>query len=288
MSTTLAQGHKQVRELEISLGGRPPAAGISRSKAALTQYVRAYFDRQNAERIRFEKVIAKSRDRVLSLLPKDDPGIKKEIAEAKSFYKARAERRLAKPKREKVESQFVVGSQFVLKGQPFDAEWTFGSVAHANKNDGTYDVAVQSIGDGSLQTAAGVGAWFWSTEADVQKRFAVLLDYSYDWWDSAQFYVAHNDFRTHLGVWGDREQRWLSIADVDPRWSDGVSWTQSHGGSDQARISVDMRFEAAAQSWYLGWIWSNASVYADSGFWGLAASSIHANASIPFMVLGQL
>ena len=179
MSTTLAKGHKQVRELEASLGGRPPAAVISRSKAALTQYVRDYFDRQNAERRQFEKVIAKSRDRVLSLLPKDDPGIKKEIAEAKSFYKARAERRLAKPKREKVESQFVVGSQFVLKGQPFDAEWTFGSVAHANKNDGTYDVAVQSIGDGSLQTAAGVGAWFWSTEADVQKRFAVLLDYDH-------------------------------------------------------------------------------------------------------------
>ncbi len=290
MSTILAQGSKQVQALETALGGHPPAAAIKQSQSALAEYVRAYSERKYADRERFKSVAAKSRDRLLSSLNKDDPGLAKDIAAAKELYKAQASRPLAKPKPKSypVEPRFVAGSQFELKAPPFDVEWTSGSVAHADKNSGTYDLAVQSIGNGSFDTAAGVGVWFWSLEADAEKRFAVVLDYAYDWWDSAGFYVAHNDLRTRLWVWGNQEQNWVGGVDRDPQWSDGVGWLEDHSGNDEARISIEVRFPALAQSWYLAWVWSDASVFSDSGAFGVSASSIHASASIPIMVLGQL
>jgi hypothetical protein len=288
MATVLARGRRQVAKLDGFLGGKPPAQAIAQSKASLTKQFRAYVAQRNAEQTRLGKIVAQSRERVLSPLRQDDPTLAREIAEAKKSLKARASKPIAKPRRREFEPQTVIGSQFVLKAHPFDADWTFGGIAHANKNDGTYDVAVQSIGDGSEEAAAGVGCWFWSTEADPLKRFAVFLDYSYDWWDISSSYVAHNNYRTRLGVWGAQEQRWVGQADRDPQWNDGTGWLDHHSGNDQGNVSLEMSFPALAQSWYLAWIWSDALVFGDSGFGGFGAASIHANASVPFMVLGQV
>jgi hypothetical protein len=201
MATVLARGRKQVGELEVVLGGKPPSNAITQSKAALTKYVRDYFAQRDAEQSQFGKLMAKSRQHILSSLRKDDPTLDREVAEAKEFLKERALRPIAKLKTEKMESQLVIGSQFTAKGPPFDFEWTSGSEAHANRNSGTYDVAVQSIGSKSREAAAGVGVWFYSTEADPAKRYLAVLHFSYDWWDSSSFCVAHNNYRTEaLGM----------------------------------------------------------------------------------------
>ena len=83
----------------------------------------------------------------------------------------------------------------------------------------------------------------------------------------------------------------MNQAEVSPQWSDGVGWFESHGNDpqgDDARISVQTFFPAPANSWYLAWVWSNATIYADSGFWGFAASSVHFDASVPLLVFGSL
>jgi hypothetical protein len=118
MPTVLAKGRKQVGELEVFLGGKPPAHAISQSKAALTEYARTHFAQRNAEQKRFGKLMAKSRERMLSSVRKDNPIIQRDLADAKEFLKERASRRIAKLKPEKVESQLVIGSQFTAKGLP--------------------------------------------------------------------------------------------------------------------------------------------------------------------------
>jgi len=132
--TVLEKGRKQVGELEVFLGGKPPAHAISQSKAALTDYARTHFAQRNAKQKRFGKLMAKSRERMLSSVRKDDPIIQRDLADAKEFLKERASRPIAKLKPEKVESQLVIGSQFTAKGLPFDADWTFGSTAHTEAN----------------------------------------------------------------------------------------------------------------------------------------------------------
>jgi hypothetical protein len=74
-------------------------------------------------------------------------------------------------------------------------------------------------------------------------------------------------------------------------WSDGVGWFESHGNDpagDSGGISNETFFPAQANQWYEAWIWSDASIYADGGFWGIAASSIQFSAAVPFVVFGSL
>jgi hypothetical protein len=142
-----------------------------------------------------------------------------------------------------------------------------------------------------VEVAAGVATWFFAPAENSQQRVAALFDFSDDWWDSAALYVAHNNLRTRLWVWGDRERRWVTQTDVSPGWSDGVGWYDSHGNDpqgDSGTLSVQAFFPASANSWYLLWVWSDASAYADGGFFGSAASSIQLDAAVPFVVFGSL
>jgi hypothetical protein len=160
--------------------------------------------------------------------------------------------------------------------------------AQSNAGAGTCDLAAQSFGDHNREGAAGFFAWFFATEDNPMQRFAALVQYSFDWWDDASGYVAHNDLRTRLWVWGHTENRWVGQSEGSPAWSDGVGWFESHGNSDSGNVSNEMFFPAIANQWYQAWVWSDASAYADGGFWGIADSSVHFDSVVPFIVFGSL
>jgi hypothetical protein len=225
---------------------------------------------------------------VFGHIDRDDPKLAKSLAATRAAYARRSKRRTKAPRLERVEPSITLGSIQLLKGAPYDSSWTFGAEASANKADGSFHLAAQSIGDGFSEVAAGIAVWFFSPGENMGQRFAAPLNYSYDWWDMASGYVAHNDLRTRIWIWGDSEQRWVSQTEVSPQWSDGVGWFESHGNSDGGLMTIETFFPARANSWYLAWVWSDASIYADGGFWGIAASSVRFDTSVPFVVFGGL
>lgn len=177
---------------------------------------------------------------------------------------------------------------------PYDFQWVSmhgEGWAHADEATGDYSVHVHSLGAGEASMAAGVGFWFHSGDGNPMQRFAALIDYWEDWWDSAQFYVAHNDGRTRLWVFGASERAWVAQSDQTPSWNDGVGWLEQHGndpvGEDSTVLNTTY-FSAAPNSWYQCWIWSVGDVYADSGSWGTADSFINLDVSVQLGVLGGL
>lgn len=185
-------------------------------------------------------------------------------------------------------------SDLTLKVPPYDFSWisnTHEGVEHADHIAGTYDLAVQSLGDGESSVAAGIGFWFFSGNGNPAQRFAAVVDYFDDWWDSADWYVAHNNGHTRLWVFGASEQAWVAQSEQTPSWNDGVGWLEEHGndpGGEDGRVACETYFNAAPNSWYQCWLWSSAEVYSDSGFFGVSASSIHMNISAPLAVIGRL
>ena len=287
----IARGHQQVRNYERALGGEPPRGGARRSQSELTRYLTQRLRKTNADRREISALTSKKQNLLLASVPRRDPALKQTNAELERLYARRAARKLVRPKPRKFEPRVVSGSNFTIHVPPYDSAWTFnpgGNAADANMAAGTYDLACQSFGNGTQEVAAGVMSWFFCPAADLQQRFAALIDFSDDWWDSASGYVAHNDFRTRLWVFGHSENAWVCQADVQPGWSDGVGWTESHGSTDDGRLSAEVFFPARQNSWYQAWVWSDAQAYADGGFFGIAASSIHFSASVPLMVFGSL
>lgn len=185
-------------------------------------------------------------------------------------------------------------ASLIIETPPYDFDWVSGSgqgIEHANRTAGTYDLAVQSIGDGSRNIAAGIGFWFFSGDGNPRQRFAALIDYFDDWWDSAEFYVANNNSHTRLWVFGASEGAWVAQSDQTPSWSDSVGWLESHGNDpegEDGRVANETYFNARPGSWYQCWIWTQAHVYGDSGFFGFGASSIHMNVTARFAVMGSL
>lgn len=177
---------------------------------------------------------------------------------------------------------------------PYDFEWVSDSgqgIEHADHTTGNYDLRVQSIGDGENDVAAGVGFWFFSGDGNPMQRFSAVIDYFDDWWNSAEFYVGHNNGRTRLWVFGASENAWVAQSDQTPSWSDGVGWLEEHGNDpdgEDGTVANETFFNAAPNSFYQCWIWSSADVYADSGFWGFAASSINMSVGVRLGVLGGL
>jgi hypothetical protein len=290
----LARGSDKVKGLERVLGGTPPMASLKRSRAELQRHVAEHFKTQRRARDEMARLAEPFRELAFSHIPKNDPKLKRSIQAVRTAYARRSRRRLKPPKREKFEPRVTVGSNSWFKAPPYDTEWRYApslSLANVNAAAGTYDLAVQSIGEGSGEGAAGMGIWFFAPADDSWQRFAALLDYSDDWWDTAMGYVAHNNLRTRLWVWGDSEQDWVHKEDVSPQWSDGVGWFESHGNDpqgDSGRISLQVFFPVKANQWYIGWVWSDAWVYANSGLWGFADSTIKFAASVPFVVFGSL
>jgi hypothetical protein len=189
--------HEQVRAYERALGGEPPRAAQRKSQSELTRYL--------AQRLTLQRT----------------------NIELKRIHEQRIKRKLARPALRKFEPRVITGSNFAFHAPPYDVAYTFnpsGNAADANPSTGTYDLACQSFGDGNQQVAAGVASWFFCTEAAVDQRFAALIDFSYDWFDYATAYVAHNDLRTRIWIWGATENDWALQADVQPSWSDGESF----------------------------------------------------------------
>jgi hypothetical protein len=225
----------------------------------------------------------------------DDARLKQIKEQTNAQMQKRMKRKIERPKPLKFEPQFAVGSSFLLKAPPYDGAWKWASASNAeaqsNASTGSCDLAVQSLGSGNVEVAAGVFTWFFAPETTPSQRFAALLQYTDDWWDEADGYVAHNDLRTRLWVWGMTENGWVTTSDVSPSWSDGVGWFESHGndpGGDAGTISIETFFPTSANNWYQAWVWTDASVYADSGIFGFAASSIRFDSVVPFIVFGSL
>jgi hypothetical protein len=277
------------------MGGAPPAGAVQKSRAALQRHAAAQAKATKLASAEASRLAEPMRKLVFGHIPRDDAVLTKNMEATRALCEQRSKRKRRAPKLEKFEASITVGSIQAIKVPPYDADWAppapKSGAASANKGNGSYHLAAQSLGDGSIAVSAGVAVWFFSPGENLQQRCAALLDYSDDWWDMASGYVAHNDLRTRIWIWGAGEQRWVNQADVSPQWSDGVGWWEAHGNDpqgDDARISVQTFFPARASSWYLAWVWSNATIYADSGFWGFAASSVHFDASVPLLVFGSL
>jgi len=295
---TIAYGVEKVKALQHALGGSLPAQAGKQPPLRLEKFVAERFKVLRAEREEASRLAAPIRDRLFSHIPKDDLGVKHSLQETRKFFKRRLKRKIPQPETMRIEPRFVTGSNFWFKVPPYDDDWTFnppGTVAGADKVAGNYNMTVQESGDPSQlrgpDAAAGIAVWFFCLASDPMQRVAALLDYSDIWWDNAFGYVAHNDLMTRIWVWGHTEQNWVAQSDLQPSWSDGVGWFEGHGNypaGDSGRIAIEARFPAEAKNWYQAWIWSAASVYADSGLWGSAASAILFSTSVPYIFFGSL
>jgi hypothetical protein len=287
----LARGAEQVKAVERALGGTPARASLTKAQAALHRYVAERAKERQSLQADMKKLADPQRELFFSHIPKDDPKLRRCIRDAKTSYERRAKRTLKAPMTVKPsEPEFHVGSGYWVKFPPYDdaqSDHSSSAAAEADKLAGTYSGAAQSFGDGDKWAWGGVAIWFLATEDNQSQRFAAELDWSDDWWDSASGYVAHNDMRTRLWVWGDTEQGWVQKTNVKPEWSDGVGWFDHHGEPDEGRWSVETTFPVSAQRWYLGFVWSEASIYADGGFWGFAASSSKFSAAVRLVVFGS-
>jgi hypothetical protein len=131
---------------------------------------------------------------------------------------------------------------------------TAGNVTVQADNAGNYYIGATTLGDGFLDGAAGFFTWYYSPYADSNKRFSVLLQYD------------------------DKQQ-----TDTGPSQNDTVGGFDSHGGHPGGTVALETHFDAQADSWYEGFIWSEAHV--DSGwFIGFSASQINFQARVAFVV----
>src|SRR5580704_98492 len=231
--TVLARGAKQVRSLERAIAGTPPKAGSTASRAWLERHMAERFKQQQTRLTETSRMAERWRELLFKDVHKDDARLKRLKEQAKAQLEKRKKRKIERPKRLEIEPRFIVGSSFLLKAPPYDGAWQWANVSNAQAQSdasrGTCDLKVQSFGNGNREVAAGFFAWFFAPEDNPMQRFAALLQYSDDWWDDASGYVAHNDLRTRLWVWGQTENRWVVQSEMSPSWSDGVGWFESHG-----------------------------------------------------------
>src|SRR5256885_12115700 len=230
--TVIARGAKQVAEVERALGGRPPKEAIRRSQAELRRWSADYSKERAKALGEVAKLHEGARELALGHLDRDDPRLKRQRSAAESLFKRRARRKLKPPKPGDVDPTITVGSIQTVKGPPYDAPWTSSpaddTTASANHVTGSYDISAQSWGDGGRFAGAGIGLWFFAPADNAAQRVAALLDFSDHWVDSAEWYVAHNDLRTRIWVWGHSEGNWVGRTEVSPSWSDGVGWLETH------------------------------------------------------------
>ncbi len=162
----IARGSKQVSDFERALGGSPPRAALRKSQAALQAHVAQGFKAQRQSRDEMARLAEPLHELAFSHVPRDDPKLKKSRQAAEAAYERRSKHTIKPPKPEKFEARVAVGSIQAIKVPPYDDAFAFQSAANtegsADKGAGTYHLAVQSIGDGSFEVAAGVGMWFFA------------------------------------------------------------------------------------------------------------------------------
>lgn len=277
---------------------QPPHQTVEHVKSLIAAHVLEQVRHRQAYRAEFAKIEEQKRKLLLGVLGPREAELKALAAQRRELREARAKRGLhlrGQDVRPLSGLHTADSSSIIIKAPPYDFSWTSGSgqgSEGADQNAGTYQLAVQSFGNGELSVAAGIGFWFFSAGGNPSQRFAAVCDYADDWFDDAFAYVAHNDGRTRLWVFGVSENAWVVQSDQTPSWSDGVGWFESHGndsaGGDGGRVASETFFTAQPNSWYQCWVWSSASVYSDGGFFGFSDSSIHMSMSVPFAVMGSL
>jgi hypothetical protein len=295
--TLLARGDKEVRALELALGGKPPGKAAQQSLALLKRHVQERFERRKANWAKMRPLLERSQAPLIKLI-KNDPGAVESMKKRRKIMLAGGKQKLThKHLRAKVDPRMVSGSGFWLKAPPYDESFEnvsgFAS-ASANANTGAYSLNMG--GDGSSSAAsAGVGMWFFATDEDPQQRVAALAQYDFSWLDSSTWYTAHNDGSTNIWVWGNSEQNWvLQAGNFFPNWSDGTGWLETHGsggdGSEQfGTESFEAFFPAAANSWYFAWVWSEGSCDDNSGsIFGFSFAQQAQSMALPFVVFGEI
>jgi len=288
----LARGTKQVKSLRQIIEGLPPKSGTKAPRVSLERYTAERFKKKDKFLKENSRLAARRREVILGNISKDDSRLKQLSNERKALIEQRNRQKIERPKPLEIEERVIIGSIQRIAVPPYDDAWSWqsstGTQAQANKGTGACDLAVQSFGAGGRGVAAGVASWFFAAQDNPMQRFAAIVQYSYDWWDDADLYVAHNDLTTKIGIWGFTENRWVMTSGVSPGWSDGVGWEESHGQNDSDSVPIETFFPATANNWYSAWIWSNASVFADRGGFFFSDSSIQFHSVIPYVVFGSL
>jgi hypothetical protein len=260
---------------------------VEQSKSQLQAYRAERSAQRRAQYAEDARIQDKFRDLLLGPLRSNQVELKQLAADQSRLIERRAKlvgrpllskRKLGTPRS---------SADSVTRGPPYDGTYAFGPGSEsADQNTGVYDIAVQSIGNDDQTVGAGIGFWFSSDAAGNQaQHFTAVVDFSFDWWDSAAAYVAHNNAHTWLTVWGMSENRWVAWgADQTPSWSDGVGWYENHSNNQSGTSVCDTFFNALPNSLYWCWVQSAADAYADHGFFGNAASSIHINNTVLWAV----
>lgn len=295
--TVLAYGAKSVRGLEEALGGSPPKKTGEQALAALEKHVRERSERRKSQFAEMRPVLERAQAPLLEIVKADASAVQT-LEKRRDLIRARGKQKLrAIHSRMEIEPRVVTGSTLWLKAAPYDVPFQAANgdaTAASDINAGVYSLSMTGNGS-SAAASAGLGVWFWSTEETPSQRIAALFDYDYSWLDSSTWYTAHNDGATNIWVWGDRENDWvLRQPGFDPNWSDGTGWLEDHGsggdGSEQfGRETLEAFFPAAANSWYLAFIWSDGSCDDSSGgLFGFSFAQQVQSMSVPFVFFGSL
>jgi hypothetical protein len=279
-------------------GATPPVETLDLARSLLSAHYAEFSAKRYRQRMELARLQDGARRLALAHVQIDSAEFR-QLAEAQ---RALAKRRLKEPMQGPVHIRDRSGgvAQDVLPLNqagltfavpPYDFDWVSGRQQGIEHADRTYDLRVQSIGDGQHDVAAGVGFWFFSGAGNPAQRFAALIDYADVWWNTAVFYVGHNTGRTRLWVFGASERDWVGRADQTPSWSDGVGWLETHGNDPEGEagtVANEVYFNAAPNSWYQCWVWSTAEVFGDSGFLGVSMSSIRMDVTLRLAVMGSL
>jgi hypothetical protein len=293
--TVLAYGAKEVRALELALGGKASKQAGEQSLALLKRHIRERAERRKAERDAMRPLLDRAQAPLLEVI-KGDADAMRSIKALRKMITRRKLKPTWKRPRIKVEPRMVSGSGFWLKAPPYDQPFQSASgagTATSDINAGTYYLGSGS-GNWSAESA-GLGMSFFSTEENPQQRVAALVQYDYAWLDASVWYTAHNDASSNIWVWGDSEQNWvLQAGNFFPAWSDGTAWQQTHGsggdGSEQfGTESLEAFFPAAANSSYFVWVWSEGSCDdAGGNFFGFSFAQQYQKMAVPFVVFGEI
>jgi hypothetical protein len=287
-----AYGAEKVREIERALGGPPPKSVLKESLASLQRYAA---ERSKQQQAAFAEVSRRSelrRELLLNNLSKDDPRLKKLKEQRQALMKKRpTPRKIERLKPPKIEA--MIGSNFGVALPPyysFDGWKTCqGDSAKTDPSSGSCILEVDSFGEGYCAVHAMFPVLFYTQEDNPMQRVAVRVDYSYDWFDIADFYTGQIDFGTQVFVWrmeGPVALVWQ--ANLSPSWSDHANWLDDNEDSQQGSTLAETYFQAEANHNYMVQVEFDASVNADSGRYGSAWCHVHLECTVPMVVFGSL
>jgi hypothetical protein len=161
------------------------------------------------------------------------------------------------------------------KVPPYDFTWTSGSGQgdESATTDGYIELKTQSIGSGEQSVGGGIGFWFPASPGGA-RRFSNTCRFSFDWSETAQFYVADNGGSVWLRVWGMSENDWVGTSgDQFPSWFQHVGGLDSQHNSQSGETSQELFFNAQPNGLYACWVNASIRCNADRGAFGFADST---------------